>query len=195
QLAPFLTVALFCTCQAASAQPLNCQPAWSGQFPRASAVSVNALVYFDEDGPGPIAPALFAGCGDRTQNDPAGTLRRFDGAACQPVGGALDGPVFALLVFDEDGPGPLPPALFAAGAFRFAGRTEAHGIVRWDGTRWSPLGQGIGGTSVSGPTFLPSVRALIAFDEDGPGPNPPALIAAGGFPTARGGSCNRTARW
>src|SRR5690606_21997642 len=88
-----------------------------------------------------------------------------------------------MTVYD-DGRGP---ALYVAGSFRFAGGQPAHHIARWDGANWEPVGGGLGGT----------VNALCVFDEDGPGPKPPALFAGGQFRTARHGAVEaiRIARW
>jgi len=61
------------------------------------------------------------------------------------------------------------------GAFTSANGVELQHIARLDGDRWAPLGEGLNGT----------VRALIAHDFDGPGPQTPTLIAGGDF-TASG---------
>jgi hypothetical protein len=84
--------------------------------------------------------------------------------------------VGALAVFDDDGDGPNPPALYAGGNFSAAGGQSAHYIAKWDGSSWSPLGEGLG--------WL--VQALAVFDEDGDGPGLPALFAGGWFTTAGG---------
>lgn len=67
-------------------------------------------------------------------------------AQCEPdwqptFGGqaALDGPVWAMTVFD-DGTGP---ALYAGGAFVTAGGSPVNGVARWDGATWTPLGLGM----------------------------------------------------
>src|SRR5215207_3931488 len=90
---------------------------------------------------------------------------------CQPEwsgefsDGGCRGSISALQVFDEDGPGPSPHALFAGGSPPNCG-AAAGGLARWDGARWSPVGDGV-----------ISVSALTVFD-DGSGP---ALYAAGHF--------------
>src|SRR5690606_27106088 len=55
-------------------------------------------------------------------------------------------PVHALAVFDDDGPGPSPPALYAGGDFTEAGGLPARGLARWDGSAWSAVATGFTGT-------------------------------------------------
>jgi hypothetical protein len=75
--------------------------------------------------------------------------------------------VYALAVFDDDGDGRNPPALYAAGSFWTAGDAFAQNIARWDGTKWSALPGTLSG----------SVYALCVYD-DGTGP---ALYVGGAF--------------
>lgn len=100
--------------------------------------------------------------------------------------GEASGQVNAMLVWDEDGAGPNPAALFIGGGFTNVGGVPAARIARWDGTNWSALGIGIAGGDV---------HALAAYDDDGPGPNPERLIAAGSFISAGGNTVDRIARW
>lgn len=98
-----------------------------------------------------------------------------------PAVGA-DGSVNALAIFDDGRGGG--PALYAGGSFTQIGGITIKGIARWNGSYWSAVGSGMGGTS-------PSVRALTVFD-DGSGP---ALFAAGVFTSAGGVPANRIAKW
>src|SRR5262245_6872612 len=143
---------------AASAQ---CTPHWSllpmmDEF----ACCVNALaVYDDGSGPALYAAGDFAQAGGVAANG----IARWDGQAWHSLGAGVSGVVYALTVFDPDGPGPLRPELVAAGGFSAAdGQPVAH-IARWNGQVWSALG---GGT----PDFYP--MALVSWDRDGPGPAP-----------------------
>src|SRR5262249_24972436 len=77
------------------------------------------------------------------------------------------------------------PALYAGGLFTTAGGVAANHIAKWDGSRWSALGSGIGGVG------LVEVQALKVFD-DGTGP---ALYAGGLFTTAGGIAANNIAKW
>jgi hypothetical protein len=85
--------------------------------------------------------------------------------------------VFALCVHDEDGPGPIAPALFAAGRFSAAGTTTARGIVRWTGSTW----QALSGPSGQGHDNNSGANALVSIDLDGSGPQLPSLIVGGTF--------------
>jgi hypothetical protein len=86
----------------------------------------------------------------------------------------VDGTVHRGLVFD-DGSGP---ALVVVGNFDSAGGQPARNVARWDGVRWSPMGQGL---AASG-------HALVVHD-DGSGP----ALYAGGNPAPAGGPS--LARW
>lgn len=124
------------------------------------------------------SPQLFValGCdpsGPAFSNYAAGLhngIASWDGASWDSLNGGLltstgrAANVVRLLVHD-DGAGMR---LYAAGDFASAGGTAAQHIARWDGSTWSPVGLGPGGT----------VADLIVHD-DGAGP---ALWAAGQFP-------------
>jgi len=147
---------------------------------------VLGLAVFD-DGSG---PALYVAGG------PVATGRRevvtngiakWDGDDWSPLGsgiggrGGAGGPyVRALCVFD-DGSGP---ALYAGGWFTIAGGMPANSIAKWDGKRWSPLGQGI--------TGYPSYVMSLAVHDDGTGP---ALYVGGGFYYAGGIPVQSIAKW
>jgi hypothetical protein len=117
----------------------------------------------------------------------AGTLTLAASAGCPPswiptFGGmpGVDGTIAALSVFD-DGSGP---ALYAGGGLTSAGGIAASGIAKWDGSSWSPLGSGMGGS-------FPQVSALTVFDDGGG----PALYAGGSFTSAGGVAANLIAKW
>src|SRR5262249_15408331 len=132
---------------------------------------VFALTTFDEDGPGGLPPVLIVG-GFPTQAGlvPVNRIARWNGAAWSALGDGFDGGVYALAIFDEDGDGPNPPALFAAGDIAHSGTTPVNHIARWNGQAWTALGSGLGGSINS------SVYALAVHDEDGPGPLPSAFF-------------------
>ncbi len=163
-----------------------CDPQWLPTFgdPPGVNSTVAALAVFD-DGSG-AGPALYVG-GNFTiaGNTSTKGVARWDGVRWSEVGGGIDGPsypsVLALLVFDDGSGGG--PALYAAGKFQTAGGVAASNIAKWDGSSWSPLGSGVGG----------SVFALAAHsDRQGV---PPVLYAAGTFTSAGGASANSIARW
>ena len=91
--------------------------------------SVKSMAVFD-DGAG---PALYIG-GDFTVagGQPASRIARWRAGQWSALdAGITGGSVLALAVFDDDGPGPLRPALYAAGAFTSAGGFPALHIARW----------------------------------------------------------------
>lgn len=149
--------------------------------------SINAMVFFDPDGDGPLPKSLIV-AGDFTQiGSPtqvsAAYIARWTGSGWEPLGSGLSGPVNALAVFDDDGPTGAPPRLFAAGSFTAAGGQTATRIARWDGSSWSQVGVGPF-QGLSGGTR--GVLDLMVYDEDGPGPDRPVLYAAGDFTHAGG---------
>jgi RHS repeat-associated protein len=110
---------------------------------------------------------------------PANGLAQWKGGTWQPFGTQwIDGYyVKALKVFD-DGTGP---ALYAGGAFSSIAGQSAWSVARFDGTRWTVLGAGVGATVGD------RVNALEVFNG--------ALYAGGRFSTAGGLSVHNLARW
>lgn len=100
--------------------------------------------------------------------------------------GGPDGSVNALAVFAEPGDPAGHPVLYAGGRFATAGGKGAKCIAKWHKSHWSPVGGGLDGESV---------EALIVFDEDGDGPDKPALYAGGDFNGAGGVQARSIARW
>lgn len=73
--------------------------------------------------------------------------------------------------------------LYAGGGFTNAGGTAANQIARWNGTHWSALGSGLGGSSNS----IPAVYALAVSGND--------LYVGGRFTNAGGIAAINIARW
>lgn len=162
---------------------------WNGSTWSPVGGGVNGTVFtmavFD-DGLGG-GPALYA-AGSFTQagGAPASRIAKWNGTAWSPLGTGITGSaVTAMCVFD-DGAGP---DLYVGGNISAGNGVPIYKIGRWDGTTFSPLGNGIG----LPPPASPIVYALAAFD-DGSGP---ALYAAGAFTTADGAAipADRIARW
>ncbi len=95
----------------------------------------------------------------------------WDGSLWRPLGdnAMFSGTVRDVVVHD-DGRGP---ALFFAGSWNVNPETMSPGVVRWDGSGWSRLEEGLPNT----------VRALAVYD-DGSGP---LLYAAGSFESLHNG--------
>jgi hypothetical protein len=151
--------------------------------------TVTSLCAFDDDGPGARPEALFAaGSFSQAGGQPSQNFARWDGHAWS-VPPSLSSNARAMLVWDDDGPGPNQPALYATGPFNFAGGSR---IAKWRGRGfgWTPLGSGL--TGGLGTTYGLS---LCAWDEDGPGPNPGGLYVGGQFQLAGGVPASCIARW
>jgi hypothetical protein len=151
---------------------------------------IRAMQRFDPDGAGPAAEQLVVtGAFAEIDGHTCNAIAAWDGSAWSALsagltGGALTGGR-ALAVFDDDGDGPQPAALFVGGDFAGAGAAAAAHIARWDGRNWSAVGGGMNGP----------VAALVEFDADGDGPDAPALFAGGGFSQAGGRPAPYIARW
>lgn len=141
---------------------------------------VRALVMFD-DGQGG-GPALYAGGSFTAAGGVAANrIVKWQDKSWTPLGSGMDGPVLALAVFDDGLGGG--PALYAGGNFTTAGGAPANRIAKWNGSTWSPLGEGLNG----------GVHALTDFD-DGLGGGP-ALYVGGSFSSAGGAFAARVAKW
>lgn len=143
-------------------------PLGSGVFPN----YVRTVIDFD-DGSG-SGPAVYAGGGfTAAGGSPAKYIAKWDGKVWAPLRSGMDFWVSALTVFDDGSGGG--PALYAGGQFQWAGSVPANYVAKWDGTAWTPLGDGMHEENVS---------AFAVYD-DGKGGGP-ALYAGGSFNSAEG---------
>ena len=105
----------------------------------------------------------------------ANGVAKWDCEKWSPLGeggnGIAGGEIYAL-TFNPSG------YLYAGGVFPTAGGVAANGVAKWDGEKWSPLGEGVDD----------EVYAL-ACDASG------NLYAGGGFTTAGGVAANGVAKW
>lgn len=76
--------------------------------------------------------------------------------------------VTSAVVFDDDGPGPHPPALYIIGPTSAGGVPLPARMARWDADHWTPVSPG--------PV---AISDAVVFDPDGPGPDVPALCFVG----------------
>lgn len=145
-----------------------------GDFTRLwTAGEIYALAIHD-DGQG---EALFAGGWfDAVNGQPVTNIAKWNGKQWHAVGGFDQPAVLALATFDDDGPGPLPPALYAAGDAQ---------LSRWDGVAWSPLG--------GDPTNVPVgwIGQLLTIDLG----NGPSLFLGGYFTAIGANPVRHIARW
>ncbi|MEZ6235069.1 MAG: immunoglobulin domain-containing protein [Phycisphaerales bacterium] len=163
--------------------------AWDGQRwigLGTGASSVAGVTLWDPDGDGPTEPKLIAGGPFQSISGVAANrVAMWEFPFWQPLGTGLNGGVNAVLAWDPDDDGPMNQVLVAAGKFQSAGGVSASNIAFWDGNYWAPLGEGLGGI----------VQALVAFDEDGDGPEAPRLIAGGSINSSGTTPMSGVARW
>ncbi len=136
---------------------------------------VLAVAAWDPDADGPIHAELFAAGSFFASGDTeVRSIARWGGEAWHPVAGGFWGAspstVFALTIWDPDGPGSAAPQLVAGGTFRRTGPHFVNEIARWDGVSWHSFG--------NGPfESFGWVGALGTWDPDGAGPATEWLIA------------------
>lgn len=175
----------------AAAQP--CTPQFYGGFPALNG-AVRAMTIYD-DGTG---PALFIGGSFTTAASggtdvPVSRIAKWNGSNWEPVGGGVNGTVYALQVWDDGLGGGA--ALYVGGNFDRAGGQPANGIARWSGAGWHDLAGGVEYANLSYPTITivgpGEVRCIALFDE-GAGP---LLIVGGDFDLAGHQFAQGLARW
>jgi hypothetical protein len=113
-----------------------------GVPPGGRSPSVTAMAVYDDGG----GPSLYvAGIIDLAGGVPVRNIAKWNGTTWSDVGGGLgsgvNDRVWTLSTFN-DGSGP---ALYAGGEFADAGGLPAANIARWNGSAWSPLGDGVDG--------------------------------------------------
>jgi T5SS/PEP-CTERM-associated repeat protein len=146
------------------------------------------ILQFDPDGTGPRKPLMIIGGagGVASQGNSRDTMAAYDGTSVFPLTGGVgfNGIVYGMTLHDPDGPdGPLKADLIAWGQFTQFNGTPMLQMARFDGTNWFPLGPGLGSGAPPG-QLDESVRGVVSFDADGPGPGLPKLYACGQFSNA-----------
>ena len=129
--------------------------------------TVESLVVYNNE-------LIVGGLFDHAGGVSANSVATWNGSNWTSLGAGVDGDtfnrhVYALAVHDE--------TLYAGGSFTVAGGAPANHVVRWNGTTWSVLGEGVDG----------AVRSLATYGGQ--------LAAGGVFHTAGGSSAERIARW
>lgn len=159
---------------------------WVSQGPLVSG-AVHALAVWDPDQDGPLAKQLVAAGGFvYSSGAQLNRVARLDSGSWLPIGGGIGGgAVYALLVWDSDGSGPLQDMLVVGGRFTTAGGAAANNIALWDGAAWESLDAGTDN----------SVNALSVWDPDGSGGEGAQLVAGGTFSSAGSAPANHIARW
>lgn len=163
---------------------------WNGQVWETLGAGLDywalAAAPFDPDGSGPQGTLLVvAGLFSEAGAQPAQGLATWDGTRWRPINTGSRPHVLTMDTYDEDGPGPLPARLFLGGVFDEIGGVAMTDIARWDGTKFTAVGGGMGGW------FAPNVDQLEVHD-DGTGPR---LYATGAFREAGGVPAGGVASW
>ncbi len=122
---------------AVSASAQVCNPSWNSRFTVTGvAPFANYQVVYDDDGPGPHAPALYLLVNWNT-------VTRWDGSsftALPPIP-SIEGQVYIsqLYLYDPDGAGPALPSLVVTTSENVGGHDTNGSILRWDGAAWTRL--------------------------------------------------------
>ncbi|CAG0979992.1 hypothetical protein PHYC_01713 [Phycisphaerales bacterium] len=142
--------------------------------PSGHAYGIFDLAVIDPDGPGPRSNVVAAAGGTtkfhtlRSNGDatfPAWTGSEFE--SVHPGFSSL--PVWNMLPFDADGPGPEPARLYATGYFYVVDSRETASLAVWRDGGWRSTGSQL---DVLG------TRWLVEFDSDGAGPEIPWLVGS-----------------
>ena len=105
-----------------------------------------------------------------------GGVHEFDGASWQPIGPSSSQPPVSALAELPNGD------LVVGGNIAPSAGIPGNGILRWNGTQWSAMGN---------PTYLTSVGNVLAMARLPNGD----LVVGGFFDQIGGVSCNHVARW
>ncbi|MBM4112703.1 MAG: hypothetical protein FJ253_04910 [Phycisphaerae bacterium] len=142
--------------------------------------SVLSMAVFDDgSGAGPVLHV--GGWFSAASGTPAPNVARWNGSSWSAMGNGLDGSVFTFAAYD-DGSGD-GPALYTGGWFTKSGATVVNRIARWNGSEWTPVGEGVDS----------GVHALAVWD-DGRGRGP-SLYVGGFFSNAGREFAQNIARW
>jgi len=147
--------------------------------PFMTATSITRMSAFDVGGGSRL---YIAGRISAAGGTPVNNIAAWDGTNWWDLGGGLvpidtQTPVYAMAVFDDGG----GPAVYITGSFNSSSGPAINNIARWNGSAWSPLGDGIMGRGL----------AMSVFN-DGSGP---ALYVGGSISSAGTAPAKNLARW
>lgn len=172
--------ALYVTCTSAGGVPTGGCARWNGNSwtPLGSGLTNGAIrtlgIFNDGHGDSLYAAGDFTVIGGVS----ASRIAKWNGANWAPLGlGIGNGSVYCLTVMN-DGSGD---ALYAGGAFTYAGGQPMDYIAKWNGSAWAPIGTGTNS----------AIACMTPFD-DGTGT---ALYVGGYFSAAGGSPASKIAKW
>jgi trimeric autotransporter adhesin len=147
---------------------------------------VFALASFDDSsasGPLLYAGGAFTTAGGASADGvpgpvPGPHIASWNGLNWASVGSGVNHAVYALSTFNDISKGRVTPMLCAGGEFTIAGGEPANRIATWNGTSWSPLGNGM----------ELGVHALVPWT--GASDDAQGIIAGGVFRTSFSGDSN-----
>jgi trimeric autotransporter adhesin len=137
QAAKTLALAVAILLAIAIAAHAQCEPVWSS-LGGLDGAGNRAFAVYDDDGAGPVAPALFTG----PSLGELRTVTRWDGWRASAVGALPPDRTVRCLQVVPSG-GALAPGLYAGGTFDQAAGVVANNIARWDGSEWHDVGGGV----------------------------------------------------
>jgi trimeric autotransporter adhesin len=132
------------------------------------------------------ARIVVGGSGARYLGTDLNHIAQWNGSAWSGLGSGLSGSVYELVVWDS----PTGQVLAAGGSFSNAGGAPARKLAAWNGSSWSPIGGGV--QDITGGGW---VDAMVVWDPDGAGAQPPNLVVAGNFEQAGTVAAQNIARW
>ncbi|CAG1002888.1 hypothetical protein PHYC_03027 [Phycisphaerales bacterium] len=166
--------------------------AWTSSGWSATSGEVYMLKSVDWSGNGPQPRKLFAAGSFSAGGSRSVALRDGTLGWQYLVGSSTGGIAKWIDLVDPDGDGPRGRELICGGNTQYLGasyQSAYPGLGAWDGQRWGPLGD-----EFVGMWSVPGVTSFQWHDEDGAGPNPASLFAAGAFCAAGGHLANCLAR-
>lgn len=132
------------------------------------------LCTFDTDREGPNPPELYVGGrfhqAGQVPTVGASKVARWNGLRWAGLGAGLNVYPSAMSLFDPDGRGPQPLALYVGGEFTTAGSLTAPGLARWDGQSWQGLDGGV-------QSYHTGIKAMRSYLSNGS----PSLFFGGDF--------------
>jgi trimeric autotransporter adhesin len=168
-----------CLCAGVAAQ---CAPQWTNYSGPPLDGSINGIVAWDPDGPGPALSVLVAGGNFvHVGSTLMPLVGAYDGVGWHSLASGVNGTVECVALYAPPGSGVSQPVIGGVFNHDWLFTTVLNGIARFDGAQWQPFGNGVGGTG--------NATVYCAASYAG------GLAIGGNFPTAGTASVLGLARW